>query len=221
MSLHPVKQHIHSSCSDSLLSHSLSLYGSLSTHTYIHTFPCLPTRCDLYDRISVPAPKILSLPNHAQTCTCKFCVLSTFCHWKQSFFLVHNMPSAFRRHGASCIHPTGLFQQGTRFSTVSMIESQHPRAKTPFRSVFFACLSTLDSALSVHLKMRVHLNSRASSYGSGAGWKGISMQIISVTIEMFDLWCAHSPLTLSLSLFHMHSPLKTQFSQNKRVCVFK
>ncbi len=200
MSLHPVKQHIHSSCSDALLSHSLSL--SLSLYTYIHTFPGLPTRCDLYNRISVPTPNTLSLPNHAQTCTCKFCVLSTFCHWKQSFVLAHNMLSAFRRHRASCIHATGLFQQDKRFSTVSMIESQHPRAKTPFRSVFFACLSALDSAVSVHLKMRVHLNSRASSYGSGAGWKGISMQIISVTIEMFDLWSAHSPLSRSLSLSH-------------------
>ncbi len=58
----------YSSCSDTLLSLSLSLSISLSLYTHIHT----PTRCDLYNRISVPTPNILSLPNHAQTSTCKF-----------------------------------------------------------------------------------------------------------------------------------------------------
>lgn len=79
------------------------------------------------------------------------------------------MFSVLRSYGAFCIHPAALLRQDNRFSTISMIESQHPRAKTPFQSVLFACLLALDSALSVHLKMRVHLNSRASGYGSGAG----------------------------------------------------
>ncbi len=37
MSLHPVKQHIHSSCSDTLLSLSLSLSIALSLHTHTYT----------------------------------------------------------------------------------------------------------------------------------------------------------------------------------------
>lgn len=142
------------------------------------------------------------------------------CHGRKSFVLVHNMFCALRGHGACCIHPARPIQRDNRFSTISMIESQHPRAKTPFRSALFACLSPLDSVLSVHLKIRVHLNSRASSYGSGAGWKGISMQIISVTIEMFDLWSAHSPLTRSLSLFLIHSPLKAHFSKHN-IAIFQ